>query len=132
MHSDHPLKLRRRSLVLASAAALAAPGLVQAQGEEIVIGGSIPMTGVFAFAGATGSLEESGRGVVAYPGTIEFAGHDGAHAVGHHDDVFRRNAVTHANVAHECVEVVDQGGAERRHRCALGGDGSRHFSSGKP
>ncbi|MGI9823504.1 HtaA domain-containing protein [Agromyces sp. Marseille-Q5079] len=34
--------------------------------------------GVFAFTGATGSLGESGRGVVAYPGTIEFTGHDGA------------------------------------------------------
>ncbi|MFF2372478.1 HtaA domain-containing protein [Agromyces sp. NPDC058110] len=34
--------------------------------------------GVFAFTGATGSLDESGRGVVAYPGSIEFTGHDGA------------------------------------------------------
>ncbi|MDM0105847.1 ABC transporter substrate-binding protein [Variovorax sp. J22R24] len=44
--------LRRRSLVLAAGAALAAPLSVHAQaGEDIVIGGSIPMTGVFAFAG---------------------------------------------------------------------------------
>ncbi|WBX99925.1 ABC transporter substrate-binding protein [Ramlibacter tataouinensis] len=43
--------LTRRSLVLATGAALAAPALVHAQAEDIVIGGSIPMTGVFAFAG---------------------------------------------------------------------------------
>ena len=44
---------RRRELMLAAAAAsLALPfGAAQAQGEDIVIGGSIPMTGVFAFAG---------------------------------------------------------------------------------
>ena len=49
---------RRRSLMLgaaaaaAGAAALTHPLSVLAQGaEEIVIGGSIPMTGVFAFAG---------------------------------------------------------------------------------
>ncbi|MGA0572703.1 ABC transporter substrate-binding protein [Variovorax sp. VNK109] len=43
--------LRRRSLVLAAGAAMAAPLTVRAQAEDIVIGGSIPMTGVFAFAG---------------------------------------------------------------------------------
>ena len=42
---------RRRALLLAAGATLIAP-LAQAQaGEDIVIGGSIPMTGVFAFAG---------------------------------------------------------------------------------
>jgi branched-chain amino acid transport system substrate-binding protein len=42
---------RRRALLLAAGATLVAP-LAQAQaGEDIVIGGSIPMTGVFAFAG---------------------------------------------------------------------------------
>lgn len=51
MKSDKSLSLRRRSLVLAAGAALAAPALVHAQAEDIVIGGSIPMTGVFAFAG---------------------------------------------------------------------------------
>jgi len=46
------LPLRRRELILAGGATLAAPGLVRAQAaEDIVIGGSIPMTGVFAFAG---------------------------------------------------------------------------------
>jgi branched-chain amino acid transport system substrate-binding protein len=51
---DTPNFPRRRSLVLGAGAALAAgtlPLTVQAQGEDIVIGGSIPMTGVFAFAG---------------------------------------------------------------------------------
>ncbi|KAF1072909.1 ABC transporter substrate-binding protein [Variovorax sp.] len=44
--------LRRRELIVAAGAALAAPLSVYAQsGEDIVIGGSIPMTGVFAFAG---------------------------------------------------------------------------------
>ncbi|GAA1508468.1 hypothetical protein BJ978_001341 [Agromyces terreus] len=33
--------------------------------------------GVFAFTGASGSLGQSGRGVVVYPGTVEFTGHDG-------------------------------------------------------
>ncbi|RYF82423.1 MAG: amino acid ABC transporter substrate-binding protein, partial [Comamonadaceae bacterium] len=45
---------RRRALVLTGGAALVAgtlPRVVRAQGEDIVIGGSIPMTGVFAFAG---------------------------------------------------------------------------------
>lgn len=44
---------RRRSLLLAAGASLAAPLTAHAQtgGEDIVIGGSIPMTGVFAFAG---------------------------------------------------------------------------------
>ena len=52
MQSDRPFPLRRRSVVLAAGATLAAPALVQAQAaEDIVIGGSIPMTGVFAFAG---------------------------------------------------------------------------------
>ncbi|MGC3985430.1 MAG: ABC transporter substrate-binding protein [Pseudorhodoferax sp.] len=44
----------RRALVLGGGAALAAaalPRVARAQGEDIVIGGSIPMTGVFAFAG---------------------------------------------------------------------------------
>ena len=46
-----PISQRRRALVLAVGASLIAP-LAQAQaGEDIVIGGSIPMTGVFAFAG---------------------------------------------------------------------------------
>ncbi len=45
--------LRRRTLVAAAGASLAAPLLAHAQtgGDDIVIGGSIPMTGVFAFAG---------------------------------------------------------------------------------
>lgn len=44
---------RRRSLLIAAGATLAAPLAAHAQtsGEDIVIGGSIPMTGVFAFAG---------------------------------------------------------------------------------
>lgn len=53
-HSKQAPSLRRRSIVLAAAAgaaALAAPLTAQAQAEDIVIGGSIPMTGVFAFAG---------------------------------------------------------------------------------
>jgi len=42
---------RRRTLLLAAGASLVVP-LAHAQaGEDIVIGGSIPMTGVFAFAG---------------------------------------------------------------------------------
>lgn len=43
----------RRSLLLAAGATLAAPLAAHAQagGEDIVLGGSIPMTGVFAFAG---------------------------------------------------------------------------------
>jgi len=42
----------RRSLLLAAGAALATPLAAYAQAsEDIVIGGSIPMTGVFAFAG---------------------------------------------------------------------------------
>jgi branched-chain amino acid transport system substrate-binding protein len=46
-----PLSQGRRALLLAAGASLVTP-LVQAQaGEDIVIGGSIPMTGVFAFAG---------------------------------------------------------------------------------
>jgi len=54
MKHETSLALRRRSVVLAAAAgaaALAAPGLSLAQADEVVIGGSIPMTGVFAFAG---------------------------------------------------------------------------------
>jgi branched-chain amino acid transport system substrate-binding protein len=44
--------LRRRELIVAAGAALAAPlGAYAQPGEDIVIGGSIPMTGVFAFAG---------------------------------------------------------------------------------
>ena len=53
-----PNSERRRSLLLAAGASLALPltaraqaGRAQAGGEDIVIGGSIPMTGVFAFAG---------------------------------------------------------------------------------
>ncbi|SFR92070.1 Htaa protein [Agromyces sp. CF514] len=34
--------------------------------------------GVFTFVGGSGSLEESGRGVLAYTGSVEFTGHDGA------------------------------------------------------
>lgn len=47
------MTISRRSLIAAATAAgtLAAGGLAQAQGEDIVLGGSIPMTGVFAFAG---------------------------------------------------------------------------------
>ena len=47
------IPIQRRSLMLgAAAAALTHPLTVLAQGaDEIVIGGSIPMTGVFAFAG---------------------------------------------------------------------------------
>ncbi|MDD5333280.1 MAG: ABC transporter substrate-binding protein [Rhodoferax sp.] len=46
-----PLSQGRRALLLAAGASLVTP-LVRAQaGEDIVIGGSIPMTGVFAFAG---------------------------------------------------------------------------------
>lgn len=51
MKNADSLSLRRRSIVLAAGAALAAPALVHAQAEDIVLGGSIPMTGVFAFAG---------------------------------------------------------------------------------
>ncbi|EJE48684.1 ABC-type branched-chain amino acid transport system, periplasmic component [Acidovorax sp. CF316] len=48
-----PMSQRRRSLLLAAGATLAAPltATAQASGEDIVIGGSIPLTGVFAFAG---------------------------------------------------------------------------------
>jgi branched-chain amino acid transport system substrate-binding protein len=43
---------RRRTLLLAAGASLAAPLASHAQAkEDIVLGGSIPMTGVFAFAG---------------------------------------------------------------------------------
>lgn len=46
-----PISQRRRALLLAAGASLVVP-LAQAQAaEDIVIGGSIPMTGVFAFAG---------------------------------------------------------------------------------
>ncbi|MBA2675132.1 ABC transporter substrate-binding protein [Ramlibacter sp.] len=56
MPSDHSRRSgfspRRRDVMLAAGAALAAPSLVRAQAaEDLVIGGSIPMTGVFAFAG---------------------------------------------------------------------------------
>nr|WP_316640469.1 ABC transporter substrate-binding protein [uncultured Roseateles sp.] len=44
------MSIQRRTLIAAAAAALAT-GPVFAQGEDIVLGGSIPMTGVFAFAG---------------------------------------------------------------------------------
>ena len=54
--AHRPISTRRRSLMLGAAAsgvaALTQPLSVLAQdAEEIVIGGSIPMTGVFAFAG---------------------------------------------------------------------------------
>ncbi|MCM2253444.1 MAG: ABC transporter substrate-binding protein, partial [Ramlibacter sp.] len=42
---------RRRSIVLAAGAALAAPMARAQAAEDIVLGGSIPLTGVFAFAG---------------------------------------------------------------------------------
>ena len=42
---------RRRALLLAAGATLTAPFARAQAGEDIVIGGSIPMTGVFAFAG---------------------------------------------------------------------------------
>ncbi|MBT9504858.1 MAG: ABC transporter substrate-binding protein [Burkholderiaceae bacterium] len=46
------MSIQRRSILAAAAAAAAlATGPVFAQGEDIVLGGSIPMTGVFAFAG---------------------------------------------------------------------------------
>jgi branched-chain amino acid transport system substrate-binding protein len=46
-----PISKRRRTLLLAAGASLVTP-LTQAQAsEDIVIGGSIPLTGVFAFAG---------------------------------------------------------------------------------
>ena len=50
---DSRTSQRRRSLLLAAGASLVAPLAAQAQAtsEEIVIGGSIPMTGVFSFAG---------------------------------------------------------------------------------
>ena len=53
MQRDPSLSLRRRDIVLAAGAAAAslAVGSAHAQAEDIVIGGSIPMTGVFAFAG---------------------------------------------------------------------------------
>ena len=55
MEQPH-ISLKRRNLMLGAAAtgvaALVQPLSVLAQGaDEIVIGGSIPMTGVFAFAG---------------------------------------------------------------------------------
>jgi len=43
--------LHRRALMLGGAAAALLPSITLAQTGEIVIGGSIPMTGVFAFAG---------------------------------------------------------------------------------
>ena len=50
--NSQPVSARRRTLLLAASAAVAAPLAVHAQAaEDIVIGGSIPMTGVFAFAG---------------------------------------------------------------------------------
>jgi branched-chain amino acid transport system substrate-binding protein len=49
---QHPTSSRRRSLLLAAAPAWPRRWPpAQAGGEDIVIGGSIPMTGVFAFAG---------------------------------------------------------------------------------
>jgi branched-chain amino acid transport system substrate-binding protein len=57
MDKQHSIRIPRRRLVLGAAAAVGGATLTHpltalAQGaEEIVIGGSIPMTGVFAFAG---------------------------------------------------------------------------------
>ena len=49
-----------------------------ANGQWTVTGAS-EQDGVFGFTGGTGSIEaETVRGVVAYPGSIEFTGHDGA------------------------------------------------------
>ena len=47
------MRIPRRSLLASAVAAatLAATGFAHAQAEDIVLGGSIPMTGVFAFAG---------------------------------------------------------------------------------
>ena len=47
------MSIQRRTLMALAAAAAAAfaTGPAHAQGEDIVLGGSIPMTGVFAFAG---------------------------------------------------------------------------------
>ncbi len=48
------MSIQRRSMIAAAALAAslaAAPGAAWAQAEDIVLGGSIPMTGVFAFAG---------------------------------------------------------------------------------
>ncbi len=45
------LRLTRRTLLAAGTAAALAAGPVMAQQEDVVIGGSIPLTGVFAFAG---------------------------------------------------------------------------------
>ncbi|MEO8056787.1 MAG: ABC transporter substrate-binding protein [Burkholderiales bacterium] len=47
------MSIQRRSIFAAAfaAGALASSGLAHAQAEDIVLGGSIPMTGVFAFAG---------------------------------------------------------------------------------
>ena len=50
---NSPISVLRRQMLLATGAALASPiTSVHAQGnEDIVLGGSIPLTGVFAFAG---------------------------------------------------------------------------------
>ncbi|MGH3704456.1 MAG: HtaA domain-containing protein, partial [Agromyces sp.] len=49
-----------------------------ANGEWTVTGAS-EADGVFGFTGGTGSIEaETVRGLVAFPGSIEFTGHDGA------------------------------------------------------
>ncbi|WP_157006902.1 HtaA domain-containing protein [Agromyces laixinhei] len=49
-----------------------------ANGEWIVTGAG-ETDGVFEFAGGTGSIEaETVRGLVSFPGSIEFTGHDGA------------------------------------------------------
>ncbi|HEX2011319.1 MAG TPA: ABC transporter substrate-binding protein [Roseateles sp.] len=45
------VSIKRRSLMAAASAALLAAAPAWAQSEDIVLGGSIPMTGVFAFAG---------------------------------------------------------------------------------
>ena len=47
------MRIQRRSILAAAALAAAtlASGAARAQAEDIVLGGSIPMTGVFAFAG---------------------------------------------------------------------------------
>jgi hypothetical protein len=49
-----------------------------ANGEWIVTGAS-ERDGAFGFTGGSGSIEaETVRGIVAFPGSIEFTGHDGA------------------------------------------------------
>ncbi|WP_157416383.1 HtaA domain-containing protein [Agromyces allii] len=42
------------------------------------LSGTTEDAGVFTFVDGSGSLDESGRGVLAYTGAVEFTGHDGA------------------------------------------------------